>query len=147
MPTPATTPRSKWRSQIYRAIRRCGRDSVQRGRNVPAQASSMTPTPTTGDKSISNPYASVAMPTYSGCSSTNYNPNTNQTLAPVGGVYVFCGNVNIGGSNKVTLNTGTYIVNGGSFSVSGSATLTSAGTDVTLCLLRAPRRISAARSI
>ena len=102
------------------------------GGTCPPPASLMTPTPTTGDKSISNPYASVAMPTYSGCNSTNYSPDTNQTLTPVGGVYVFCGNVNIGGSNKVTLNTGTYIVNGGSFSVSGSATLTSAGADVTL---------------
>jgi hypothetical protein len=80
---------------------------------------------------VANPYASVAVPTYSGCTYTSVyeNGGTNPTANP--GTY--CGSgLTMGGGGTVKMNPGTYIINGGSFGVQGGVTLT--GTNVTVVL-------------
>jgi hypothetical protein len=75
-----------------------------------------------------DPYAGMAIPSYSGCNQTNYSlgPNTTATIAP--GVY--CGGMNIQGN--LTLQPGTYIIEGGNFTVNAQAAIT--GTGVTIIL-------------
>src|SRR5579875_453246 len=70
----------------------------------------------------------MAIPSYSGCNQTNYSlaPNTTATIAP--GVY--CGGMNIQGN--LTLQPGTYIIDGGNFTVNAQAAIT--GTGVTIIL-------------
>jgi len=86
----------------------------------------------TAQPSISDPYASVALPTYSGCSNGTgkaygYSASV-QTLNPG----VWCNGVSFGNAAQVSLNPGVYIVNQGSFSVAGGVTMT--GTGVTIVL-------------
>jgi len=75
-----------------------------------------------------DPYAGLAIPSYSGCTKTNYSlgPNSSDTLSP--GVY--CGGMDIKGT--LTLNPGTYILDGGDFHANSTATIT--GNGVTICL-------------
>ena len=81
---------------------------------------SITPAPNTGKTSVADPLASLPVPTFSGCDQTNYSTSSTVTLNP--GVY--CGGISITGSGTVTLNPGIYIMNGGGFSLAGSADLT-----------------------
>lgn len=83
-------------------------------------------TPTYGT-AIADPLASLPAPSYSGCNQTNYswsNLTPSQTISP--GVY--CGGIKITGGN-VTLNPGTYILNGGGLEIEGANTTVS-GTGV-----------------
>ncbi len=74
---------------------------------------------------ISDPYSNVPMPTFTSCDYNNLSisKKTLTTLNP--GVY--CGGLNLNAGADVALNPGTYIFDGGSLSVNGSATLTGAG--------------------
>lgn len=86
----------------------------------------------TAQPAISDPYASVAVPTYSGCSngtgkSYGYSASV-QTLNPG----VWCSGVSFGNGAQISLNPGVYIVNQGSFDVGGGVTMT--GTGVTIVL-------------
>ena len=84
----------------------------------------------TGTPPISDPYAGVAVPYYSGCNQTNYSDgsSTPQTISAVGTTpYVFCNGLSLSGSASLTLNPGIYIIDRGSFSVSGGATLSATG--------------------
>jgi hypothetical protein len=68
---------------------------------------------------VSDPYASLSLPTYSGCdypSIVNVSATT-KTLTP--GVY--CGGINISGGSTVTMTAGNYIMYNGSFTVSGTS--------------------------
>jgi hypothetical protein len=79
---------------------------------------------------MSDPYASVVMPTYSGCADgTNKSYGTGTwTLSP--GVY--CNGVSFTNAAIVTMNPGVYFLNQGSFNVGGAVQLT--GTGVTIVL-------------
>ncbi|MBI3677966.1 MAG: hypothetical protein HY243_15260 [Proteobacteria bacterium] len=79
-----------------------------------------------GVSAISDPYASVSPPSFSGCDSTNLSIKTTVTLNP--GVY--CQGIQMNAGANVTLNPGIYYIDRGSLSVNGSATLS--GTGVTL---------------
>ena len=78
---------------------------------------------------VPDPYAGVAMPSYSGCT---FNGKTvasgTTTLSP--GVY--CNGLSLGNGGTVTMNPGVYFINQGTFSVQGGVTLT--GTGVTIVL-------------
>ena len=80
----------------------------------------------TGYHSISDPYASVTPPSFTGCDHTNYSTHGTAVLSP--GVY--CGGMSLGSSAVVTLQPGIYYLDRGSLSMQGSASLT--GTGVTL---------------
>jgi len=79
-----------------------------------------------------DPYAAMSIPSYSGCSQTNYTlgPSQSFTINPGSTPYVFCGNTDIKGT--LTLGPGTYIIDGGNFTAESQATIT--GTGVTIIL-------------
>ena len=77
---------------------------------------------------VRDPYADVPLPSYNSakCDYTNYTAKKTVILSP--GVY--CGGLSLNAGAVVNLTPGTYIMNGGSLSVNGGATL--AGNGVTL---------------
>jgi len=81
---------------------------------------------TTGDPSISDPYASSSFPSFSGCDANNFTAKTTVTINP--GVY--CGGISLNAGASVSMSPGIYYIDSGSLSVNGSATLT--GDGVTL---------------
>ena len=84
----------------------------------------------TGVAPISDPYAGVSIPSYSGCNQTNYtlSSGASSTLsAGSSGVYVFCNGLNLSGGASLTLNPGIYVINSGSFNLSGGATFNATG--------------------
>lgn len=96
-------------------------------------SSTATPTPYTVG-AVTDPLASLQPPAYSGClhntasgtsSSTNYSLGNGNTATMGPGVY--CGGISVGGSATLTLNPGTYIMNGGGFNVSNSGTVNATG--------------------
>jgi MBG domain (YGX type) len=86
---------------------------------------SLSPAPTTGAASLSDPLASIAEPSTSGL--TNYGSeslsgNSSATINP--GIYT---GITISGNAKLTLSSGIYIIEGGGFSVSGNASVSGSG--------------------
>jgi Flp pilus assembly protein TadG len=90
----------------------------------------------TGTAPINDPYASVPVPSFSGCNQTNYsnNSSTPQTLNATGTTpYVFCNGLNLTGQASLTLGAGIYIIDRGTFSMGGQSTLTAtSGTTIVL---------------
>jgi len=89
----------------------------------------LSPTPQTGAKSLPDPLASVASPTFSACTHTNWQMNTStgsQTLSP--GTY--CGGITLSGGSGLTatFNPGLYIVTGG---INWNAQVSVVGSGVT----------------
>ncbi|MGI8895801.1 MAG: TadE/TadG family type IV pilus assembly protein [Casimicrobiaceae bacterium] len=80
----------------------------------------------TGIAPVADPYADVNMPVFSGCDEHNYTAKNTVTINP--GVY--CGGIGVNANAVLTLNPGMYILDGGSFTVNGGATVS--GTGVTL---------------
>jgi hypothetical protein len=87
--------------------------------------SGFTPTPKTGIAPAPDPLSYVPAPTVGSCDHNNYHAPGNSAVTLSPGVY--CGGIQISGSNNVTFNPGMYILNGGGFKVTGSATLTGSG--------------------
>jgi Flp pilus assembly protein TadG len=84
----------------------------------------------TGVTPASDPYANVSIPSYSGCNQNNYSltGHGSQSFSPgVSGVWVFCGGLSIMGNSSVTLQSGTYVIDGGRLTVEGGSSLTSTG--------------------
>jgi len=87
----------------------------------------------TGGSAMADPYANVSIPSYTGCNQTALHVVASKSYAATAGTpYVFCNGLSISGSGTVALGPGVYVINGGSLSVSGTASLT--GTGVTLIL-------------
>jgi Flp pilus assembly protein TadG len=80
----------------------------------------------TGYHTVSDPYASVSPPSFSGCDQRNYSSHGTATLSP--GVY--CGGMSLGAGANITLQPGIYYLDQGSLTMNGSSTLT--GTGVTI---------------
>lgn len=78
----------------------------------------------TGVAPAPDPLAYLQPPVVGACTTTNYTQSAG-TWALSPGVY--CGGITLHGTAKVTLSTGTYILNGGGLTVDGSATLTGPG--------------------
>src|SRR5690348_15499399 len=70
----------------------------------------------TYESAIPDPYASLTMPSFSGCDQNNFHTGQTQTLNP--GVY--CGGITLTGGANVTLNSGTYILDSGDLKVAGN---------------------------
>jgi len=89
----------------------------------------------TGATPANDPYADVPTPSYSGCNQNSYSltGNRSQTFSPgTSGVMVFCNGLSVSGGSSVTLQPGTYVIDGGSFSISGNSSIS--GTGVTIVL-------------
>jgi Flp pilus assembly protein TadG len=80
----------------------------------------------TGYHSVSDPYANVSPPSFSGCDQHSYSTHGTATLSP--GVY--CGGISLGAGANVTLQPGIYYLDQGNLDMNGSSSLT--GTGVTL---------------
>ncbi len=96
-------------------------------------SSTATPTPYVVAP-VTDPLASLQPPTFSGCThnlavgtstETNYSIGNGNTATRGPGVY--CGGISVGGAATLTLNPGTYIMNGGGFNVSNSGTVSATG--------------------
>src|SRR5207244_6638906 len=56
-----------------------------------------------------------------------------QTLTPcISVIMVFCNGLSVSSGNSVTLSPGTYIINGGSFSIAGNASISGNGVTIIL---------------
>ncbi len=90
-----------------------------------------SPAPLLHNGPVSDPLASLSLPTYSGCthtttgsgtsSATNYSLDHANTATMGPGVY--CGGINVDGTAVLTLTPGVYIMNGGGFTVSHQGTV------------------------
>ena len=88
--------------------------------------SPITGTINTGAKYVADPLATLAAPTTSGLTTYTTSPMRgygSQTINP--GVYV--GGLTIGGGQTVTMSSGTYYMQGGSFTINNGATVTGSG--------------------
>jgi hypothetical protein len=86
----------------------------------------------TAQPAVTDPYAGVTVPTYSGCSngtgkSYGYSA-TVQTLNPG----VWCNGVSFTSSAQISLNPGVYIVNQGNFNVGGAVVMNGVGVTIVL---------------
>ena len=82
-------------------------------------------TPTTGISAVTDPLASLPSPTVgSSCSSGNFTSWQPTEYTPSPGTY--CG-FSLGNGMNAQLSGGTYIINGGDFSIQGGSTLTATG--------------------
>jgi Flp pilus assembly protein TadG len=84
-----------------------------------------TPTPKTGMAPAPDPLSYLSAPTVGGCDHTNFHAGTtgNIVINPA----VYCGGIQISGSNQITFNPGAYILDGGGLKLTGSATLSGSG--------------------
>jgi Flp pilus assembly protein TadG len=76
----------------------------------------------TGMSTISDPYATVPIPPYSGCNQNNYSPGSHKTASFSGGG-VFCNGIKITAGSTVNLSNGVYVIDRGALDVAGGATL------------------------
>jgi Putative Flp pilus-assembly TadE/G-like len=86
---------------------------------------SISPAPTTGAASVTDPFGSVIGPTAGTCATypSGYGTYMNQTFNP--GTY--CSGITVGNGASVTFNPGTYIINGGGVSFQGGTTISGSG--------------------
>jgi hypothetical protein len=82
----------------------------------------------TGADVVPDPYGDMEFPGSGTCNHNGYNTTTSVTLNP--GRY--CGGIQVTGQANVTLNPGTYIIDRGTFSLSGGTTLTGNGVTIVL---------------
>lgn len=82
----------------------------------------------TGGSSITDPYASLSVPNYVGCTKNNFNATGTNTISP--GVY--CNGLSFAANSNTTLSPGTYIIDRGSFKVNNNATVSGNGVTIIL---------------
>jgi Flp pilus assembly protein TadG len=75
---------------------------------------------------LTDPYADVQLPSYTGCTQNNLSVKTTATIDP--GVY--CNGISVNAGATLTLNPGVYFIDRGTLSVNGGGTIN--GTGVTL---------------
>ena len=92
-----------------------------------ASGETFSPTPDTGASSLADPLANLATPSTSGL--TNYGSvnltSGSKTISP--GIY---SSIKVSNSASLTLSAGTYIIEGGGFSVSDSANVSGSGVTI-----------------
>jgi Flp pilus assembly protein TadG len=82
----------------------------------------------TGAVPVADPYANVALPSYQGCDHSNFSAKSGVTLSP--GTY--CGGIKVNAGASVELNPGVYVLDQGSLSVAGNATVSGEGVTVVM---------------
>ncbi len=86
---------------------------------------SFSPAPVTGTATVSDPLSSLAEPSTSGLTSygsENLSGSSSATISP--GIYT---GITVSGNGTLTMCSGTYIIEGGGFSVSGNASVSGSG--------------------
>jgi len=73
---------------------------------------------TTGAAATVDPYASLALPTFSACTYINYSKSGNGNLLLTEGTY--CGGISITGNHGVTFSPGIYVLYGGGLNMTGN---------------------------
>lgn len=73
----------------------------------------------TGQSPLPDPYEDLEVPEYEACDHNNTRVNSSATLSP--GVY--CGGLDISGTNDIEFEPGVYIIEGDDFKVTGGGTL------------------------
>ena len=88
----------------------------------------------TGISPIADPYASLPSPATGACDQNNFRVNANQTATLSPGRY--CNGLTLGGNSNVTLQSGTYIIDGGRLTINGGAVVqeVAGGTGITFIL-------------
>ncbi|MDE3196478.1 MAG: hypothetical protein KGN84_09050 [Acidobacteriota bacterium] len=91
--------------------------------------STISPAPTTS-QTVTDPLASMNMPSWSSCNSltasgNGYSIGNSNTATVDPGTY--CGGIKVMGAAKLTLNSGTYVLLGGGLNVSNSGVLNGSG--------------------
>uniref|UniRef100_Q01PK9 Putative Flp pilus-assembly TadG-like N-terminal domain-containing protein n=1 Tax=Solibacter usitatus (strain Ellin6076) TaxID=234267 RepID=Q01PK9_SOLUE len=89
----------------------------------------ISPAPYTNQPHMSDPFADMAPPSYSGCDDNTITLKNSQkkTLTPSGSTpYVICGDLSLGAQSSMTLNAGIYVVTG-SISMGGQTSITGSG--------------------
>jgi Flp pilus assembly protein TadG len=94
----------------------------------------ITPAPVLGASVLSDPFADMVPPAYSGCddggAGINLGSHANRNINPSGSTpYVICGGINLNAQSSVSLGPGTYVVKNG---ISLGAQTSLAGTGVTI---------------
>jgi len=84
---------------------------------------------TTEAAATSDPFASLPMPPFAGCTFTNYSKSGNGNLVLTAGTY--CGGISITGNHGVSFSPGVYVLYGGGLNLTGNISPIS-GTDVTI---------------
>lgn len=94
----------------------------------------VTPTPITSSGTVTDPFLSIPAPSVSTtCYKNGYSLTSgNDTISPGPSNEPYCGGITVNGQVHLTMNSGTYILNGGGFNISGGATIT--GSNVTIFL-------------
>ena len=86
--------------------------------------STISPAPSTGGPAATDPLASLPAPSVGSCDHTNFSLSGGPgSLSP--GVY--CGGITISGGASASFGAGTYIINGGGFTVSGNSNVSGTG--------------------
>jgi hypothetical protein len=84
--------------------------------------SSATMSPVTSTATImADPFKTIQMPSFTGCTYTNYSDKSSKYLVLTPGTY--CGGITVSGSNTVKLTDGLYVLYGGGLNVGGGVTL------------------------
>ncbi len=83
----------------------------------------ISPAPTTGAASFTDPLASLVAPTASG-TATAVNVSGNSSLMIYPGLY---SGISVSGNGNLTMNPGIYVIQGGGFSVSGNGNVSGNG--------------------
>jgi hypothetical protein len=73
---------------------------------------------TTGAAASANPFTSLAVPPFAGCTFTNYTRTGNGSLVLAPGTY--CGGISITGNHAVQFSAGIYVLYGGGMQFSGN---------------------------
>jgi hypothetical protein len=84
---------------------------------------------TTGATPITDPYATVPVPPPNGCDHTNFSAKKAGSAMSPG---TYCGGITLNANTAATMAPGTYIVDGGSVSIAGGATLSGSGVTIVL---------------
>ncbi len=83
----------------------------------------------TSGSEVPDPFSGLPMPSIGSCAQNNFSAGSgNTTMIP--GVY--CGNTKFNAQSNVTMTSGTYIINGGSFSIDGQAAVSGSGVTIIL---------------
>jgi Flp pilus assembly protein TadG len=88
----------------------------------------VNPATTNYTKTFTDPYANITLPARPAC--TTFNTTTGFTVDPTTLTQAYCGGISINGGN-LTIPSGVYFIEGGTFNINGNATLTSAAGGVT----------------
>jgi Flp pilus assembly protein TadG len=93
----------------------------------------ITPAPRTGQSVMSDPFADMAAPTYSGCANSGMSGGSHDALSLPGGTTttVICGDISLGSHSTLTLGAGLYVVTG-NISVGAQAGMSGSGVTIYL---------------